>query len=508
MSNTIIFRIALALFSIACHTVYAQSPSPLTAIETKYDTLPSITNTPLSQAEQYNNKLNSIQTRLDAKIDSLTNLPTPDKALIKSLDSLRGKIDSLKSIGLSGNAGNVSGNIISAEQQLSSRLNDIEGKINQKLGMFSLKGGDIPSSINLPGTESLKLLSENINNPLNDLTGNNLSDGTGDLTKTLNEKLPESNLDLNTNQLSDVKNNKISELTDNSVVNNAKGHIGETTKISGEANDYVNEAKDIASGNSEAIETRIGKLEEVQQAQKDLAPVQDYTKMIDKWNSDPDYAREVALAKAKDVAVNHFAGHEEELKAAMNKMNAVKEKYPDTEVVLDLFKKPGNPMKGKSFGQRLLPGIGFQLQLSSHQWYDFNPYVGYRWTGRWTTGIGWTERLASDIRHRRFVRREHAFGPRAYVDFKIKQDFLIKAEAEYVNSIVTSPNLTLAEPNMRTWVLSYFAGLKKSFKFSEKVMGNVQLLYNLYDPMKRSPYMSRINVRIGFEFPYKKQKIS
>ena len=37
-------------------------------------------------------------------------------------------------------------------------------------------------------------------------------------------------------------------------------------------------------------------------------------------------------------------------------------------------------------------------------------------------------------------------------------------------------------------------------------MGNVQMMYNIYDPHKESPYLSRFNVRFGFEFTMSKKK--
>ena len=62
------------------------------------------------------------------------------------------------------------------------------------------------------------------------------------------------------------------------------------------------------------------------------------------------------------------------------------------------------------------------------------------------------------------------------------------------------------ETEGRVWVWSTFVGIKNVFKFSNSVKGHVQVLYNVYDPEKRSPYANRINVRLGFEFPLKKVK--
>ena len=52
-----------------------------------------------------------------------------------------------------------------------------------------------------------------------------------------------------------------------------------------------------------------------------------------------------------------------------------------------------------------------------------------------------------------------------------------------------------------------FLGIKKDYKFSKYIQGNVQMMYNFTDRFyKTSPYADRINVRIGFEFPMKKKK--
>ena len=51
-----------------------------------------------------------------------------------------------------------------------------------------------------------------------------------------------------------------------------------------------------------------------------------------------------------------------------------------------------------------------------------------------------------------------------------------------------------------------FLGIKKDYKFSKYIRGNVQTMYNFLDKCyKTSPYADRINMRIGFEFPMKRK---
>ena len=58
----------------------------------------------------------------------------------------------------------------------------------------------------------------------------------------------------------------------------------------------------------------------------------------------------------------------------------------------------------------------------------------------------------------------------------------------------------------REWVWSVFAGFKKDYTFYKKIKGNVQVLYNLYDDHDNSPYVDRLNVRMGFEVGMKKKR--
>jgi hypothetical protein len=57
---------------------------------------------------------------------------------------------------------------------------------------------------------------------------------------------------------------------------------------------------------------------------------------------------------------------------------------------------------------------------------------------------------------------------------------------------------TGTDPNRHDWVWSVFVGMKKEYQFIKSVKGNFQFLYNIYDDRNSSPYVNRLNVRIGF----------
>ncbi len=255
---------------------------------------------------------------------------------------------------------------------------------------------------------------------------------------------------------------------------------------------------------AQLAESKLGEMPGVNEVHGEILAETDYTELIKKWNSDPDYMREQALNKAKEEAVNHFVGHEQEVTEVMQKLDKAKKvsRLKESEEVVDFLKRTPNPMKSKPFIDRLILGMAMQVQVSSVQWFDFNPYVGFRGTGRINFGLGWVERVATDFKQREFVSRDHVFGLRGYGEVKTIRDFFVRFEAELVNVGGTPYALNGGDHN---WVPSCFAGIKKSFNFSKYFKGNTQLLYNLYDPNNASPYLSRMNVRIGFELPIRKR---
>lgn len=272
-----------------------------------------------------------------------------------------------------------------------------------------------------------------------------------------------------------------------------------------EVTDVINANKDVldeaANMNTETIEnlpedleSKAAQLDEVQELQKQRDQMERY--------KDPMVMKEQALNKAKETAVNHFKGHEEELKAAMEEFAKVRAKIPDPDGVYDMMKKRSNPYKGKSFAERIQPGIALQVQKPNSIWLDINPYLLYKLSGRFYTGLGWNERLIYNTSDKNFEQRYRIYGARMNFQFKIKSNIWLKADAEDMN--VWSPS-GLADSGNRQWVWSFFGGMRNDFQLSKRLHGNIQVLYNLYNPDNRSPYANRLNVRFGLELIRKKQ---
>ncbi len=479
---------------------------------------------PQHKIDRYNKKLDSVQSRLSYRIDSLSHLNLQDVTVLKSLDSLKLTLDSLKNAGPVKDIKNAKQQITNVQSDIQKPIDVAENAINEKLGLYAENGANIPGSVNLPDAN----LKSNLNLPGVKLPGTNLNTSlAGNLTvpdlslegnkMLIDPQLPKPEVGLSGDtkkqmgMLRGRAKQKLPDVKGMEGVKDVQTNLGKVNEVSGKVKGYQSDIKNIAEGNldevkqlPQEIENKVVSMAEVQGIEAQAAQ---YKELMAKWNSDPEVVKELALNKAKEMAVNHFAGHDEQLKLAMGELSKLKAKQKDAEVIIDLFKKPENAMKGKPFRERLLPGFNLQVQSSANLWLDFNPFIGYRWSSRWTTGIGWNERLSMNVKNQKFIPREHAYGPRSYIEFKVRENFHAKAEVEYMNALVTSPYLVnQAEPNGRASVWSYFAGVKKSFVLSKALKGNVQILYNMYNPQKRSPYMSRLNIRMGFEFPLKKRK--
>lgn len=219
---------------------------------------------------------------------------------------------------------------------------------------------------------------------------------------------------------------------------------------------------------------------------------------------DPQAVKKELIEDGKKMAVNHFAGKEEQLQQAMDRLSAYKKKYHSFESVLDLPKKAPNAMRGKPFIERLVPGLALQIGRTDHWLLDVNPYLGYRFTGRITAGAGWNHRFAYNTDANAFSSGPAIYGPRAYGEYSVGKGFSGRLELEYMNTYV--PALFASNPDNpdnREWVFGVMTGMKKEYRITRRLKGTALLLYNLYDPHHRSPYRNRLNGRFGVEWSIK-----
>ena len=273
----------------------------------------------------------------------------------------------------------------------------------------------------------------------------------------------------------------------------------------------MKEAKDIGKGDlskakniSKEAEEQAAKLEGVKELQKETKVLDEYKKKVAIGNN-PEEMKKLAEQEIKKEAVNHFAGKEEVLKQAMGQMEKYKLKYPNAATINDLTKGVRNEMYGKPFIERIVPAFSLQIISKGDVLIDVNPQVGYRLSGKWTAGIGWVERIQFHT-ITTVVQEGRIFGPRAYTDIKWKKGFGLRAEVECLNMYVAPANTPTGDGDTHPWVWGVLAGIKKDYKIAKGVNGNIQVLYKVDSPLFfENPYPDKINIRIGMEFPLRKQ---
>ncbi len=292
---------------------------------------------------------------------------------------------------------------------------------------------------------------------------------------------------------------------------NIETPTGELGNVTQPLQEYERKIQDVTKANisaeklPEAIESQASKIDGIDELQKQSGVIDAQKSTLDDLNN-PDKAKAKAVDMARKAAVDHFAGKQEQLKAAMEKISKYKQKYSSVSSIKDLPKRPPNPMKAKPFIERLIPGLYFQYQQKNFYLIDVNPYIGYKLTGRFNTGLGWNHRFAWDSKRAKWNQRSVIFGPRAFVDFKLGKGFIAHVEGESMNTFVPSAIHGNPDSGHREWVWSCMTGLKKEYRIYKNLKGTALIQYNLFNPQYKAPYVDRLNSRIGFEYSLKKKK--
>jgi hypothetical protein len=409
--------------------------------------------------------------KLNHKIDSLNNLRLPSGKLSARLDSL---------------------NAIRKKtvEKLNMRLSDLKSRTVDKLSKVELT----------PGMEG----------PVGEFTSkiNGFKIADNDFIK-----IPP--LEINGISLPDVNGlpdiSGLNDLGKISGLSQIETPLGDAGQVAEQLKGVSEDVKNIAQGNLEdvthipdAIEQQAENLDAVRELQKQSGIVDEYKDQLQNLN-DPEALKKQALEMAKKEAINHFAGKEEQLKAAMDKISKYKQKYSSVSSLKDLPKRPPNAMKGKPLIERIVPGVYFQFQHKNAYLLDINPYVGYKLSGRFFTGLGWNQRFAYDKKQNGFIPEYRIFGPRTFVDFRLGKGFIAHAEAELMNTFVPTSIKVLPEIGSREWIWSFQMGMKKQYKIYKNLNGTVLLQYNFINQYFKTPYVDRLNSRIGFEYNLKKK---
>lgn len=430
-----------------------------------------------SLKQQFKLKLSGIDAfskKLQHQKDSLGALNLPTEKYTRKIDSLNQKRTAA---------------VIELNQKVDKLKSNTVGKLNG-LDLGPELNGSVSAATN--NVDKFKLPAKDMNIPGLDMADNpmkNFDAKAGNLNES--------------RRLGDVANlGKIEGIQ-------MPNELSQATDITKQAGQYTDDLKNISTGNLGDVK----KLETKAADVSGLNEITGQTKVLDGYKDqfgqlqDPSAMKEQAVQKVQEVAIDHFAGKEEVLQKAMDQVAKYKEKYSSLQSLEDAKKRRPNAMRGKPIRERLLPGVGFQVHRKNDLLVDFNPHLGYRFSGRFTSGMGWNQRWAYDQKKDRFHPRNRIFGPRAYAELDLFKGFFPRFEIEAMNAFIpTTFSSSVTDKGNREWIWSVFFGLKKSYRFLKKVNGTTSVMFNLYNPTRKSPYADVVNVRFGFECPIKKKQ--
>jgi hypothetical protein len=426
-------------------------------------------------------KVEASRTRLSWKIDSLTQLELPT-------DSYRSELDSLNNLHPLQKIEDVQNELSDVDSKLKAKVNEPLDGVNKKLGLLN---GESEGLGNLPGNVDVDLPAANFDvipaSPQIDVP--KFPDATN-----LSEHLPAAE--------------RLDGLPSADVTGKLQPDLSGASEVSENVSTYTNDVRNITEGDFDDV-TELDKdvleatdMKELDVLQEQQQALQSHQNAIRSMRNQEEFKKQT-LARAREIVELQLATNTGKLDATLAKVSRHQQR------VSSIFNKakqlPKRPRKAAKppLIERFVPGITVQVQRNDLWHIDLNPHVRYRIRSIWSTGLGWNERIVFDDNFR-FNQQMRVYGFRAFSELSILQGLSVRADAERLSAFVP---LSRAQHDVgeRKQVWSYMAGIKKEFSFAPGVSGNVQFMYNLYDPGRTSPYFNRFNVRFGFEFPLKRK---
>ena len=233
---------------------------------------------------------------------------------------------------------------------------------------------------------------------------------------------------------------------------------------------------------------------------KEEAQATALTKKVSQLNN-PKRADSLAMAQLKPQ-INHFAGKEKELQAAMNQVSKYKQKYTNVSSLASLPKRPPNPLRGKPWQERLVPGVNYFVLARPYTLVDVNPYIGWRISPHFTTYLGWNERIGIHHGTLHTDLNNRVYGVRALVSYHWVHGFIFRLSPEAMEAYIPAGN---ADVRRQALVWGWFTGIRKDFKIYKNITGYSEGMYNLNQKPGQNIYGDRLSLRMGIEVKLKKK---
>src|SRR5260221_625323 len=463
-------------------------------ISHRTDTLKKINHSADSIYQHSYKSLDSLQKKFHAHTDSLQKVyAAPLKKLDAGIARLKHKKDSLSKLNLPTTS--LTHKIDSLQGAQTARMNELNTKI-EKAKKETL---DKVSSLHLPpqAQSEINALTKNINGlkvPNNFFQAPNMN--LAGLSSNL--KIPSLNLPSNIS-IPPMNIPSLQKVSLNSL------KIPSLAQMKGPLDSEIKKLQSLKSADAKALEQEAMNVASQNKEAKSLLQEQSKVKDMEKQLSgikNPKRVDSLAMQQLQP-AVNHFMGKEKELTAAMDKVSKLKQKYSSVTSLADLPKRAPNPLKGKPWIERIVPGLNYFIQNKHYTLVDFNPYIGWRFNPRLTVALGWNQRIG--ISHYAFSTHtyDHVYGVRGSVSYLWTHGINFKVSPEVMSAYI--PTNGILDVRHEAHVFGVYAGIRKDFPIYKSVKGYSEVMYNFTQKTFQNIYGDPVSFRFGMEVKLKKK---
>jgi hypothetical protein len=215
-----------------------------------------------------------------------------------------------------------------------------------------------------------------------------------------------------------------------------------------------------------------------------------------------DYLQEQGKEQVYEAAIDHFAGHQQELMAAQKEMAKYKGRFEQVQSVKEMPKNVLllNPLKDKPWQERVIIGSLWQFGRQEQYLIDLGPTLAWRFTDRLSAGAGGQYRLSISKEHSPWVNSsDRVLGYFMYADFKFKKGFFARLTFENLQTAVPRFNASRqVESTEQRWVMGLSPGIGKSYSVYKKLRGFTLLQFNFLHRYHETPYAQPVQAKIGF----------
>lgn len=239
--------------------------------------------------------------------------------------------------------------------------------------------------------------------------------------------------------------------------------------------------------------TKMAEGGELQKQQKAMEAFKNQPALYQKQGEryqDKNYWRQQAQQRALKVLQTQTATLEE-TKSSLTKL---KKKYKTFQTDQKVYVKKAS-LKDEPLKKRITAGFSLQIHQGPPTAFDLSPFVGYRWSKRWSTGVGGTYRWKFTSDHRLNF-SQPVYGERIYGEWIVVKSFFLHGEGEALRAYV--PSFRSSEQEQR-WVRTMLLGGGKQYEITKKLKGNVVYLYT-FPYLPYGPYKLKHQIRFGLIF--------